>query len=122
MKHILYYYNSLFVSACSLSILVKAKGKPYEIAYWWISFLIGINLVSLLMLIKFFVGFNIEVNRSIFVIVFFLPPFIFNYYLFLRKRKYIKLLGKIKRSAKGFICYVLLTLLFFIVTGYINIP
>lgn len=122
MKHILYYYNLLFVSACSFSRLVKARGEPYEVAYWWISFLIGINLASLLMLIKYFFGFNIGIGKVVFIIAFFLPPFILNYFAFLKRKNYRKLLIEVKTSAKGFIYYMLLTLLFFIVTGYINIP
>lgn len=122
MKQILYYYNLLFVSTCNFSKLVKARGEPYEIAYWWISFLIGINLASILMLIKYFIGFNIGIGKFIFIVVFFLPPFILNYFIFLKRKKYRKLIIEVKTSYKGFIYYMLLTILFFMATGYINIP
>lgn len=122
MKRIIYYYSLLYVSACSFSKLFKARGEPYEIAYWWISFLIGINLASLLMLTKYFFDLNIGISNVVFIIAFFLPPFIINYFAFLKRKKYRKLLVEVKTSAKGFIYYMLLTLLFFILTGYINIP
>jgi len=122
MKKFLYWYTLLFVSACNFSKLVKARGEPYEIAFWWISFLIGVNLASLLMLIKYFVDFDIGISKIAFILVFFIPPFIFNYFAFLRNKNYKKLLDEIKTYAKGFIFYMLMTVLLFIVTGYINIP
>ena len=122
MKLITYYYNLLFVSACNFSKLVKARGEPYEIAYWWISFLVGINLASILMLIKHFIGFNIGIGRFVFIVVFFSSPFILNYFAFLKRNNYRKLFDEIKTSAKAFIYYMLLTILVFIVTGYISIP
>lgn len=122
MKQILHYYQLLFVSACNFSRLVKARGEPFEIAYWWISFLIGINLASILMLIKYFVGFDIGIGKFVFIVIFFLPPFILNYFAFMKRKNYRKLLEEVKTSSKAFIYYMLLTVLFFIATGYINLP
>lgn len=74
------------------------------------------------MLIKYTFSFEIEISKIIFIIAFFLPPFILNYYTFLKKKKYRKLLDEINITSKGFIYYMVIALLLFITTGYINIP
>lgn len=122
MQQFRHYYKSLFVSACSFSKFIKVNGEPYEIAYWWISFLEGINIASFIMLMKYFIGFNMWVGKIVFIAIVFVPPFIVNYFTFLKRKKYKRLPYEIKTTSMGFIYYMLLTILFFIATGYINIP
>ena len=121
MEKISYCYNLLFISACRFSSMVRAKGEPHEIAYWWVSFLVGINLVSAMMLISGIFDFKIRIGTFVFIILFFLPPFIFNYYFFINKNNRKVVNGR-KVSSKWFVCYMLFTVLFFVITGYLNIP
>ena len=122
MKHLLYFWYCLYVSTCNFSTKIKADGEPYEIAYWVLSLFMIVNLISILMLIKYFIGFDIKIEKFILVVLFVAPTLILNYYIFLKKKKYLKLLKEINISPSLFISYFIFTLLFFIITGYINIP
>lgn len=121
MKKFLYFWYCLYVSTCNFNAKIRADGEPYEIAYWFLSLFMIVNLISILMLIKYFIGFDIKIEKFIFVVLFVAPTLILNYYIFLKKKKYLKLLKEINISPSLFISYFIFTLLFFIITGYINI-
>jgi hypothetical protein len=110
------------VSACRFSKAVKADGEPYEIAYWYLSFFMAVNLISLLMLIRYFVGFEIVVNKYALTVIFAVPPFVLNYFVFLKRKKYKRILAEIEAPINFFIYYLVFTFLFFIVSGYLIIP
>lgn len=116
-------YYILFTSACNFAKRVKADGEPYEIAYWLISFFNAVNLVSILLLLKFFIGINLEVDKFLFVVIILAPFFIINYYIFLKNRKYIRIISKLEGSTSYSysLFYMILSILFFVIAGYINI-
>ena len=120
-KNILYPLEYLFVSSCNFSKNINTKGDFYDAAYLSISLLMSVNLFSFMMLLKYFIGFELNMGKIIFFIVFFSPALILNHYIFMRKKRYLILYKEIKTTSMGFIIYLFFTLIFFIITGYINI-
>ena len=116
-------YYTLFVSACNFSKKIRADGKPYEIAYWSISFFNAVNMVAILLLLKFYIGIDLEIGKFLFIALVFVPFFIINYYVFLKGKKYIKIITKLEKSTSYlyYLLYEVLSIILFVITGYINI-
>ena len=121
-KKIIYYLEYLYVSTYLFYNNIKSKNDNYDSAYMALSLTMAVNLFSILMLFKYILDFKINIGKLIFLILIGLPPLILNHYLFIRKKRYIILINEIKTTSLSFIIYLLLSLLFFIITGYINIP
>lgn len=123
MNKLINAYYTLFVSACNFSKKIKADGKPYEVAYWSISFFNAANLVAILLLLKFFIGIDLEIGKFLFISIVFVPFFILNYFVFLKGKKHIKIISNLEKSTSYlfYLFYAVLSILLFVITGYINI-
>ena len=121
-KTILYPIEYLYVSTCHFSKNMNSRGDFYDAAYMSISLLMGVNIVSIMMLLKYFIGFEFKMGRIIFFLIFFIPPLIVNYYIFIRKERCRKLYLEIRTTSKIAIIHLLFSILFIIITAFINIP
>ena len=119
-KTILYPLEYLFVSQCNFSRSLNSKGDFYDTAYKTISLLMGINLASIIMVFKFFIGFEYKLSTIMLFIIFFLPMFILNYYIFMKNNRKIILYKEIKVTSLCSIIYFICTMIFMIISAYIN--
>ncbi|KAF0232588.1 MAG: hypothetical protein FD181_3860 [Prolixibacteraceae bacterium] len=106
------------------------RAKSEVNAYYLISLFQGFNLLSIYNIFK---SINISLSALdssfiLYVVVFFAPPLLFNYFYFIRNERFIKLMkGDMiyKRVSKYFmaivILYLSLTPLFFGISIYINL-
>lgn len=122
MRKLRYFYNYIYVSGCRLSKIVKADGEPYEISFWWLSFITPVNIASIGLIFKFFFKFKFDpqykIITSVAVAVISLTC---HYYLFLRRKKYKEIIKDIPDvSSLPMIYYMLFTLIFFITMAFIN--
>jgi 4-hydroxybenzoate polyprenyltransferase len=123
MNKILNSYHVLFVSACNLSKKIKADDKPHEIAYWLISFYNMANFATMLLLLKFLIGINLEIGKVFFILSITVPFFIINYYIFLKDKKYRKIMSELEKTTSYvyFIIYAISSILLFAFIGYLNL-
>ncbi len=119
-KTILYPLEYLFVSQCNFSRSLNSKGDFYDTAYKTISLLMGINLASIMMVFKFFIGFEYKLSTIMLFIIFFFPMFILNYYIFMKNNRKIILYKEIKATSISSIIYFVCTMIFMIISAYIN--
>ena len=98
-------------------------------AFYLLSLFQGINLLSVYNVCKSKFAFFDSINSSfiIFIVVFFLPPFLFNYFLLIRKQKFKSLINNIlikntniKTFFIGVGIYLILTSLLFGYSIYLN--
>lgn len=123
MNRLLTSYHSLFVSAYNLSKKIKADDKPHEIAYWLITFYNMANFATILLLLKFLIGINLEIGKVFFIIIITIPFFIINYYIFLKGKKYKKILSELEKTTSHvyFLVYAISSILLFVFIGYLNL-
>jgi len=119
-----YYYKMLFFQSCARksekynNIKELASG-----AYWLISALEGINIISIMLLTSWM--FEREINK-IALLIFFPFPLILNYFYFMKNDKYKKILKNLshenleKSNLKSYglvLGYFILTILLFLIAG-----
>lgn len=115
-------YDKLFVSAWKLVIKGNQFVSPQVGTYFLISTLELANIGTFILLMKYFVNFKLYVNKLQFVILLIVPVFLVNYFVFLHKRRYHKILAVNKDMGLWLIVsYFAFTLLFWIVVGYLNV-
>ena len=119
-KKILYPLEYLYVSQCNFSRSLNSKADFYDTAYKTISLLMGLNLVSLMMLFKYFIGFEYKLSTIMLFIIFFLPMFILNYFIFMKDKRKIILYKEIKATSLSSVIYFVCTMIFFIISVYLN--
>ncbi len=123
-------YGFIFYSMRSIISKNGIKTKPETNAYYLISLFEGINMVSVYNLLK-------SINKSIndyeltlfvFVIIFFSPFFVFNYFFFIKDSRFKVLIRegdyKSKSSLNQLIivgAYVIFTILFFGFSIWVNV-
>lgn len=85
----------------------------------------GANLLSMAMIVKFFVPFDFkEIDKIVLYAGFFGTPLFFNYYIFYHKRGYRRILKQYAtREKKGnlwtIFSYVIFTMFFFAISGFL---
>jgi len=119
-KTIIYPLEYLYVSQCNFSRSLNSKDNFHYNAYLIISLLMGLNLMSLTMLLKYIIGFENKMSTVIGFIVFFLPMFIINYFIFIKNNRRIILYKEIKATSMCSIIYFICTMILFIISAYIN--
>lgn len=115
------YYKMLFVSACKLARKLNVKDDFYDTAYLWISLMLTINITALFMFVQFLFKIDFNISNFLYLFVFGSPPLVINYYIFIRKKRYIQIFNNIDASPKPFMIYLIISLFLFLLTGYINI-
>lgn len=123
MKRFVQTYYALFVSACNFSKKINADGKPFEVAYWSISFFNAANLVAILLFLKYFIGIDLKIGKLLFIALVFVPFFIINYHIFMKGKKYAKIISELEKSVSYlyYLFYAVLSIIIFVIAGYINI-
>ncbi len=115
-------YYKLFASAWKLVIKGNQSVSPQVGTYFLISTLELANIGTFILLMKYFVNFKLSVNKLQFVILLIVPVFIVNYFVFLHKRRYHKIMAANMDTGMWlFVSYFIFTLLFWIVVGYLNV-
>lgn len=116
-------YNKLFISALKFIQKINGVGRPQENACYILSVLEISNFGSILLMLRFFIDFNLKsINKLLFIGVLAPLPFIINYFVFLHKKRYYKIITSNKELGISiFITYFILSLLFWIIAGYLNI-
>ena len=115
-------YYKLFGSAWKFVIKGNQSVTPQVGTYFLISTLELANIGTSILLVKYFVNFKLSVNKLQFVILLIVPVFLVNYFIFLHKQRYHKIVAANKDAGLWlFISYFIFTLLFWIVVGYLNV-
>jgi len=115
-------YSKLFASAWKLVIKGNQSITPQVGTYFLISTLEVSNIVSTILLVKYFIDFKTQPAKILIYILLIGPIFLMNYFVFLHKRRYHKMLAVNKDTGLWLIVsYFVFTLLFWIVVGYLNV-
>lgn len=121
MNVLLKKYFELFVSASRLGVLMKSPFKPHEVGCTLMTMYLSINIISVLINLKTIFGNVGNVNKYLLVAAILIPIWLFHDFLFLRKKRFLKLFKEIETTAMLSIWYFLFTITFFIVSGIIAI-
>lgn len=115
-------YSKLFASAWKLVIKGNQSITPQVGTYFLIGTLEVANIGTLILLVKYFLNFKLTIEKLQFGILLIGPIFLLNYFVFLHKRRYHKILADNKNTGLWLIIsYFVFTLLFWIVVGYLNV-
>jgi hypothetical protein len=118
-------YLMLFYSACGKATPYIQRDEQVNNAYWLVSLMEGVNLVSFLFILNYITP--LQALSKVLFLGIFTAPFIFNYYFFLKKGKK-KIISKVDqlvkdgvlRSKSYIVKYVIMSIVLFALSAVIN--